>query len=136
MQAGGSLGSAARDAGFKDEAAIPAWASAAVADAVAEGIMGGYNDGTFRPAVPANRAELAAIATRALQLGGNGVASVASLPFRDSGEIPAWAGGYVVAAYEADVMRGRSNGRFAPLAQATRAEALVLLLNMLAYQVR
>jgi hypothetical protein len=49
---------------FTDLGAIPDWARASVAAAVAKGIAAGYPDGTFRPERPVTRAEAAAIIYR------------------------------------------------------------------------
>ncbi|MDH7576877.1 MAG: N-acetylmuramoyl-L-alanine amidase [Bacillota bacterium] len=50
---------------FTDAGKIAAWARPAVAALVAKGIMGGYPDGTFRPARSITRAEAAALVGRA-----------------------------------------------------------------------
>ena len=52
--------------GFKDAADIPSWAAEGIARAVAQGIIKGYEDGTFRPENPATRAETAAMTLRLL----------------------------------------------------------------------
>jgi methionine-rich copper-binding protein CopC len=52
--------------GFKDAADIPSWAAEGIAQAVAKGIIKGYEDNTFRPANPATRAETAAMTLRLL----------------------------------------------------------------------
>jgi hypothetical protein len=46
---------------LKDAGEIPTWARPAVAMAIGEGLIHGYNDGTFRPRLPATRAECAVI---------------------------------------------------------------------------
>ncbi|MGQ9533507.1 MAG: S-layer homology domain-containing protein, partial [Desulfotomaculales bacterium] len=52
--------------GFKDATDIPSWAADGIAQAVAKGIIKGYEDNTFRPANPATRAETAAMTLRLL----------------------------------------------------------------------
>lgn len=49
---------------FVDADLIPAWASGYVALALAEGIIRGYENGTFRPNQPVSRAEMAAMLDR------------------------------------------------------------------------
>ena len=49
---------------FSDAAAVSADASAAMAWAVREGIVGGYEDGTLRPTATATRGAFAAILYR------------------------------------------------------------------------
>lgn len=51
---------------FKDEAKTSKWAVEAVATAIGEAIMGGYEDGSFKPQGNATRGEAAAIIIRAL----------------------------------------------------------------------
>ncbi len=51
---------------FKDAAGIPSWAADSIAQAVAKGIIKGYEDNTFRPNNPATRAETAAMTLRLL----------------------------------------------------------------------
>ena len=47
-----SLGEAnADDLVFEDKALIPGWAAGSVAEAVRLGIISGYEDNTFRPAI-------------------------------------------------------------------------------------
>ncbi|MGE5561048.1 MAG: S-layer homology domain-containing protein [Chloroflexota bacterium] len=52
---------------FGDQSAISDWASDAVAAAVAADIIGGYPDGTFRPAATATRAEAATVLAKAIK---------------------------------------------------------------------
>ncbi|QHT62338.1 hypothetical protein GXP70_21715 [Paenibacillus lycopersici] len=57
-----------QDAGsFRDAASIPSWSKGAIGAAMANGIMGGYEDKTFRPANDATRAEAVVILSHALQ---------------------------------------------------------------------
>lgn len=52
---------------FADAAFLGGWAADAVATAVAEGIVKGYEDGTFKPQRPVTRAECAVLVYRALR---------------------------------------------------------------------
>src|SRR5690606_29410011 len=89
----------------------------------------GYEDGTFRPSALITRAELATMLARALGLahGHSGATT-----FADDDEIPSWARGAVSVLQENGLLNGRGDNRFAPNEPATRAEAVVLLLSMLA----
>lgn len=113
---------------FKDASAIPAWASAYAAQAAAAGIIGGYEDGTFRPEQQLTRAELTVMIVRAL---GITVDPRAKLSFADSSEVPNWAVPYIAAAAEKSLVSGTGQNRFAPNQTATRAEAVVLIMNLL-----
>lgn len=52
---------------FKDDKAIPDWARGYVAVAVEKGMIEGFENGTFRPNTPLNRAQIAAILDRAAE---------------------------------------------------------------------
>lgn len=113
---------------FADAGSIQPWARPYIAQAFESGLIGGYADGTFRPKASLSRAELAAMIVRGLGLK---PAAEPTLFYADAGQIPAWAKPYVAAATEAGLMSGRGDNRFAPSASATRAEAAVVILNML-----
>ncbi len=113
---------------FKDAAQIPDWAKDDIAKVFVAGIISGYNDQTFRPSAEITRAEMAVMAVRALGLA---LQDGSSLTFADTAQIPNWARSYVEAAFEADIVKGRSHNKYAPAATATRAEAVVIILKMI-----
>lgn len=113
---------------FSDAAQIGAWAKQAIARSIEAGIVHGYADGSFRPAAPITRAEIAALIARAL--GWSDEARLAS-DFADEPDIPQWAKSAVAALQASGLLNGRSDNRFAPNDPATRAEAAVLLLALL-----
>ncbi|MNC59096.1 Endo-1,4-beta-xylanase A precursor [compost metagenome] len=53
---------------FQDAAAIPDWATTQVEAAVAAGLVNGDNNGLFRPAAEATRAEAVTVLIRLLNL--------------------------------------------------------------------
>lgn len=112
---------------FEDRSLIGPWALEAIQWAVSEGLVKGYQDGSFRPNQSISRAEMAALISRFLGLAPEG--SITG--FRDQQDIPTWAEKEVAAAAEAGIVNGRSANRFAPLDSATRAEAVVMILRML-----
>ncbi|WP_217558291.1 S-layer homology domain-containing protein [Paenibacillus sp. GbtcB18] len=125
-----ALGLARHESGppsFADETAIPGWAKDAAAIAAARGIAAGYEDGAFRPGTLITRAEMAAMIGRAVKLP---AAEGSSPAFSDTGEIPSWAADLVKQAAENGLIEGREGNRFAPQEQATRAEAVVMLLRL------
>jgi|GEM_PF-5793799 Uncharacterised Sugar-binding Domain./S-layer homology domain. len=115
---------------FGDADNIPTWAKSYIAHAVQSGIISGYGDQTFRPDGKITRLELVAMLARALDLksSGNGKA-----PFADGDQISEWGQSYVTAAYEAGLIQGKADNRFAPEDQATRAEAVTLILRAIRY---
>lgn len=116
-------------ASFADAALIPDWAASPVAAAARAGIVEGYDNGEFRPFRLIDRSELAVMIVRAL--GVQTDTGYASLTFADAGQIPSWAGPSVQLAVEHGLVKGRGDNRFAPLAQATRAEAITIILDLL-----
>ncbi|WP_231506418.1 OmpL47-type beta-barrel domain-containing protein [Paenibacillus sp. UNC451MF] len=115
---------------FTDAAVIPAWAAQAVSWAEQNGIVNGYEDGTFRSNVQVSRAEMITMAAKAFKLPSASPGAVDSL-FSDATDIPAWAKGYAASAQQKGFVKGRENGKFAPNDHTTRAEAITLLLRML-----
>lgn len=124
------LDSASGTIGFTDLSTIPAWARTYIKQAVEAGIIGGYEDETFRPAQNVNRAEIAVMIVRALKLT---LEDDAELTFADADQVPVFAKASVAAAVKAGVINGRENNQFAPSKNATRAEAVTLVLRTLDY---
>ncbi|WP_308637876.1 S-layer homology domain-containing protein [Paenibacillus silvisoli] len=114
---------------FKDAAQIGAWAQKAVAQAVQAGLLKGYEDGSFRPNAEITRAEMAVILAKAL---GKSIEANAVTGFADDKEIPAWAKDSAAAMNQAGIMQGKGGNLFVPQAHATRAEAVTVLLKLLA----
>jgi hypothetical protein len=113
---------------FTDKAMIGAWANKAISQAVQLGIINGYVDGTFGPNAGITRAEMASMIAIAL---GHTVEANAETGFADDEDVPAWAKGSVAYMKQAGIMQGKGDNEFAPQDQATRAEAVTVLLNML-----
>ncbi|MEI7024762.1 S-layer homology domain-containing protein [Paenibacillus sp. y28] len=116
---------------FTDKAKIGAWAQKAVAQAVQAGIISGYEDGSFQPDAEITRTEMAAMIAKAL---GQPVEADPAMGFADDKDIPAWAKGAVAAMKKLGIIEGKDNNNFAPDDRTTRAEAITVLLNMLAHK--
>lgn len=89
------------------------------------GVIGGYDDGTFKPTRTVSRVELLKFAFRAFDVS----VSASSSPF---GDVPAdhWGQGYIATAYAAGWVSGYGNGDFGPDNQVTRAEAAKILFKI------
>jgi len=115
---------------FKDEAQIGRWAEPAVRKAVKLGIIKGGSDGLFRPNAKITRAEMIAMVIRA-----SGIPEEAGKKtgFTDDGAIPNWARFAVSKAEETGIIivGGLPEGKFAPQAPATRADAASAIVRML-----
>jgi len=131
---------------YTDNAALPDWSKPYIAAVARSGWMSGYDDGAFRAQQPITRAEIASILARILEPGGEqaragekagangsdpaGSQVAASTNFTDAAQIPVWAREAVAATVAAGLMQGRGGGQFAPLAQTTRAEAVIVLAKL------
>ena len=113
---------------FTDKAKIGAWAQKAVAQAVQAGIINGYADGTFGPSAQVTRAEMAVMIANALKVPTEGNAAT---PFADDKAIPAWVKGSVAALSELGIVKGMGDNKFNSSTQTTRAETVIVLMNML-----
>jgi hypothetical protein len=59
---------------------------------------------------------------------------IGSASFTDDKDIPAWAKGSVAIVKQASIVQGKNGNKFAPQDNATRAEAVTVLMKMLAQQ--
>jgi hypothetical protein len=114
---------------FTDKADIGSWAQAGVAQAVQAGIINGYEDGTFRPNANMTRAEMATMIAKALRLT---IEPVTTTGFADDERIPSWAKGAVAALKNLGIIGGKDANTFDPSGKATRAEAVTVLIKLLA----
>jgi len=114
---------------FSDTSKIGAWARSAVAQAVQDGYIKGYKDGTFRPNEAITRAEMTVMIANALHLS---VDSSNATGFADEKNIPSWAKGAVTALRKLGYIQGSGLNRFNPNDKTTRAEAVTVLLKLLA----
>jgi hypothetical protein len=100
------------------------WAEPFIKVLVEKGIIAGYPDGTFRPDQPVNRAEFAALLTKAFDLTPTKEAST----FRD---VPKkfWGAAVIDKAYRAGFLAGYPNKTFGPNQNILRIESLVSISN-------
>lgn len=103
------------------------WYLGAVNTAFATEYIKGYSQTQFGPTKNINREQAAAIMSRIQYLADNTTAVSA---FSDSSNISSWAVGQVGAATNAEFVKGY-NGKFNPLNNLTRAEAVTMLDNVL-----
>ncbi|TYP78233.1 InlB B-repeat-containing protein [Paenibacillus methanolicus] len=103
------------------------WAEASIRQALAGGIVSGYEDGTFKPNATVTRAEFAVMLVKALQP----QAEEAQLAFTDVGQIGVWAKAAVARAVKAGILSGLPDGTFRPNAAISRAEMAVMVARAL-----
>ena len=109
---------------FKDVAADQ-WYAGAITFCADNGIISGYDDGTFQPGKTISRQEVASILKNAFNLTGN----TGDL-FPDDSAIAGWAKENVYAVKHSGLMKGyEEDGTFRPNGLMTRAEAASILMN-------
>ncbi|GGG72036.1 cadherin-like beta sandwich domain-containing protein [Paenibacillus radicis (ex Gao et al. 2016)] len=113
---------------FSDNKAIGDWAKYYIALAVKEGIINGYSDGTFRPQGFITRAEMAVMLANVQHTKPE---TAAVTTFADDADIPAWSKGAIKEIAEQGIVQGRGGNKYAPMATASRAEAIVVLLKLI-----
>lgn len=103
------------------------WYSGYVQAAKTAGYMNG-SDGLFRPNDPITREEIAKVIVAAYNgKSGTKLQKGGALYFNDIDEVSAWAYDYIVEAVDKGFVAGISEDIFAPKANATRAQAVVML---------
>ncbi|MEO2207774.1 InlB B-repeat-containing protein [Paenibacillus pabuli] len=103
------------------------WAEELIQQAVREGIVKGYADGSFKPNASVTRAEFTVMLMNKLQ----NDSTEAPLTFTDRSSIGAWAQTAVARAVQAGIIQGDSSGAFHPNDAVTRAEMAVMVANAL-----
>ncbi|WP_374711871.1 S-layer homology domain-containing protein [Symbiobacterium terraclitae] len=110
------------------------WFYGDVETAAAAGLIQGFA-GQFRPQDQISRQEMAAVLARGLRRYQADLLpeAVEGLPagLADRDEIASWAAADVALVYQLGLVKGRSETSYAPLATATRAEAVVILKRLL-----
>ncbi|MDD3895222.1 MAG: S-layer homology domain-containing protein, partial [Syntrophomonadaceae bacterium] len=99
------------------------WAKEYIAAASTYNIISGYNDEQFGPDDSITREEMAVMAVKAAGLEINAEA----LNCSDSSQVSAWAKDAVATAYTKKIIVGMPDGSFLPQANATRAQAVIVL---------
>lgn len=103
------------------------WAKDAISTAAAHGIVNGYSDTAFGPDDNITREQMAAMIVRAAKLD-----TVAlEISFTDSASISAWAKEGVATAVKNGVIKGYPDNTVRPRGNATRAEAVTVIVNAL-----
>lgn len=109
-----------------------AWYYDAVTWAQQNGILAGYEDGTFHPDDPITREQLAMVFYNYAKFKGYNITADGDLSaFTDAGEISAWAQEAMKWAVGSGLMNGKGNGIIDPKGTATRAEVAAMLQNFI-----
>ncbi|MDO4542347.1 MAG: S-layer homology domain-containing protein, partial [Bacillota bacterium] len=106
------------------------WAKNAINWAAANGIVNGYENGTFRPDTAISRQDLATMLDRYLKNKGLPL-KYPEDPFNDQAKIGSWATSAVTTMQRYGLIQGRENHYFYPTASSTRAETATIIARYL-----
>ncbi|WP_216626235.1 S-layer homology domain-containing protein [Paenibacillus plantarum] len=129
-----ALTSNAGAASFNDVGATD-WFAGAVGAAVKAKLVSGFEDGSFQPNAPITREQMAVMVAKALSAAGKTVEGQAELlnKFNDNAGISSWAKTSVSQSVKAGIISGMTDSTFVPSANASRAQAVVMLKRLLQY---
>lgn len=133
VRALGLQASASGTAAFSDVDSSK-WYAENIAAAFEEGIISGRSNGTFAPEDMVTREEMAIMIVKAYGVKTKQQAVTGAGEqnrFADGDSISSWAQDYVNAAVELGLVQGRGNNRFAPQAEASRAESAQIIYRLL-----
>ncbi|MCU6708872.1 S-layer homology domain-containing protein [Paenibacillus sp. J5C_2022] len=111
-----------------------AWYAGAVNTAAREGLVHGYENGSFRPAVEISREETVVLLVNAMRYAGMTFADRDQIDlseFTDAVAISDWAADDMAAAVQSGIIKGDDTQSLNPQDAITRAEAAVMLERML-----
>ncbi|HAA89566.1 MAG: S-layer domain-containing protein [Thermoanaerobacterales bacterium 50_218] len=115
------------------------WGHAAVETAYRAGLVSGVGEGRFEPERKITRQEMAVMVVRALKRCGVDVGVTGEQKeqiysgYTDADQVSEWAKDAVAVCLKKGIIRGRTQSMIAPMSNATRAEAVVVLKNLLEY---
>ncbi|MFC4303591.1 S-layer homology domain-containing protein [Cohnella boryungensis] len=114
-----------------DDVPSQAWYAGGVAAVYERGIIQGVGGSSFAPLQQITREEMAVMVSKALRSAGLTAESGEHPVFKDGKQISGWAQEAVMEAASNGLLKGRSGSLFSPKTQATRAEAVQVISNLL-----
>ncbi|OCT16344.1 hypothetical protein A8709_02625 [Paenibacillus pectinilyticus] len=111
------------------------WFAGSIGAAVQAKLVSGFEDGSFQPNAPITREQMAVMVAKALGAAGKTVEGQAALlsKFNDNSQISDWAKVSVAQSVKAGIISGMTDSTFVPTANASRAQAVVMLKRLLQY---
>jgi hypothetical protein len=106
------------------------WCYGSVNTAVYAGLVSGMGNGQFAPNAPITREEMAVMVAKALGSNAPTVTGVELSAFSDGSAISSWAVKGMEVSVKADIVSGM-DGKLAPQANATRAQAAAMIFKLL-----
>lgn len=110
------------------------WASSAIATLAGHGVINGYTDGTFRPNETISRQEMVTMLLKLVRA--EALPKQHKADFVDGNAVSSFAVKPVQLAAEAGIIQGYADGTFRPSQNVSRAEAVVMTLNLLQLEPR
>ena len=109
------------------------WYSPYVGWAMECGIVGGFDDGTFRPNANLTREQMAKAMAEYIKVAGINMPRENTAPnvFSDEKKIASWAKEYVEVLRRSGIVNGDAEKRYNPKKNITRAEAATIILNLI-----
>lgn len=111
---------------FKDVKATD-WFADAVKWAQSQGLIKGYEDGTFKANNLVTRQELAIIIERFLKVHGITMDEIKELSYKDLNILPAWSRDAIIAMAKIGLIEGETTEKYNPTSEFTREELAVML---------
>ena len=103
------------------------WFADAVKWAQSQGLIKGYDDGTFKANKLVTRQELAIIVDRFLKLRGIQMKEIKEISYKDLDKLPTWSRDAIIAMAKIGLVEGQTEEMYNPASQFTREELAVML---------
>ena len=103
------------------------WFAESVKWAQSQGLIKGYEDGTFKANNLVTRQELAVIIERFLKIHGITMEEVKELSYKDLDTLPAWSKDAIIAMAKIGLVEGQTEEMYNPASEFTREELAVML---------
>ena len=103
------------------------WFAEAVKWAQSQGLIKGYEDGTFKANNLVTRQELAIIIERFLKIHGITMEEIKELSYKDLDTLPAWSKDAIIAMAKIGLVEGQTEEMYNPASEFTREELAVML---------
>ena len=103
------------------------WFAEAVKWAQSQGLIKGYEDGTFKANNLVTRQELAVIIERFLKIHGITMEEIKELSYKDLDTLPAWSKDAIIAMAKIGLIEGQTEEMYNPASEFTREELAVML---------
>lgn len=103
------------------------WAENNISTAALSGIVNGYEDGSFGPDDLITREQMAVMIVKAKKM----ALKSGEIQFADGPDVSAWARDALATAIKYSIMKGYPDNTFLPQGNATRAEAVTVIVNAL-----